>query len=84
MHKLIIKYIYCNRNLLLKYLYELMSQCIEKFSDQIQRKHIITVSSFRVSMILKRNLVIIYCLLIMNRVIQITILSQYSNTKAYA
>ena len=61
-----------------------MSQCIEKFSDQIQRKHIITVSSFRVSMILKRNLVIIYCLLIMNRVIQITILSQYSNTKAYA
>ena len=61
-----------------------MSQCIEKFSDQIQRKHIITVSSFRVSMILKCNLVIIYCLLIMNRVIQITIFSQYLNTKAYA
>ena len=39
-----------------------MSQCIKKFSDQIQRKlrkHIITVSSFRVSIILKRNLVII-------------------------
>ena len=36
-----------------------MPQCIEKFSDQIQRKHIITVSSFRVSMILKCNLVII-------------------------
>ena len=61
-----------------------MSQCIEKFSDQIQHKHIITVSSFRVSMILKCNLVIIYRLLIMNRVIQITIFSQYLNTKAYA
>ena len=43
-----------------------MSQCIEKFSDQIQRKHINTVSSFRVSMILKYNLVITYRLLIMN------------------
>ena len=61
-----------------------MSQCTEKFSDQIQRKHIITVSSFRVSMILKCNLVIIYCLLIMNRVIHITIFSQYLNTKAHA
>ena len=61
-----------------------MSQCIEKLSDQIQRKNIVIVSSFRVSMILKHNLVIIYCLLIMNRVIQITILSEYSNTKAYA
>ena len=61
-----------------------MSLCIEKLSDQIQRKNIVIVSSFRVSMILKCNLVIIYCLLIMNRVIQITILSEYSNTKAYA
>ena len=34
-----------------------MSQCIEKFSDQIQRKNIVIVSSFEVSMILKHNLV---------------------------
>ena len=37
-----------------------MSQCIEKFSDQIQRKHIITASSFRVSI----ELYLLYYLLL--------------------
>ena len=33
-----------------------MSQCIEKFSDQIQRKHIITVSSL--------YCIVLYCIVL--------------------